>query len=179
MPAKVFKLGPGTLSLGTAGAVDISCQITNSVLTPDIDTDDPVTVLCGDVIPGATSYAWKLTGTLLTDLSAGGIAEYAFTNRNTIVEFEYTPNTAAGVSFTGSLTLHPIDIGGDSGKNLESDFEWPLVGDPVPAWQTPATNATYPATFTYPSSATFPKPADAPATASTSGKGRKSDAIGA
>lgn len=158
MAAKVFKLGPGTLKLGpTATTLDISCQLTNAVLTPDKDTEDPVTVLCGDVIPGASTYQWKLTGTALVDLSSGGMVEYTWTNQNTVQAFEFVPNTAAAATFTGQLVLDPLAVGGDSGKNMAQDFEWSLVGTPTPVFSA-AASATYPATFTIPSETTWPKP---------------------
>lgn len=174
MPAKVFKLGPGTLTLGTE-PLDISCQITDSLLTPNKDSEDAVTVLCGDVIPGAVTYAWQLTGTVLTDLSAGGMAEYCFTNRQSVVAFEYTPNTAAAASFAGQLVIDPLDIGGKSGQNMTAEFEFDLVGDPIPTWPTPGTSATFPARFTFPDTQTYPKapePADPPA----KGRGKASAA---
>lgn len=158
MPAKVFKLGPGTLSLGpTATKLEIGCQLTNAVLTPDKDTEDPVTVLCGDVIPGASTYSWKLTGTALVDLTTGGMVEYTFLHQQEVTAFEFIPNTASGASFTGQLVLDPLAVGGDSGKNMAQDFEWSLVGAPVPVFSA-AASATYPAAFTYPAESTWPKP---------------------
>lgn len=159
MPAKVFKLGPGTLNLGEVGSpLEISCQLTNAVLTPDKDTEESVTVLCGDTIPGASTYQWKLTGTALADLTAGGIVDYTWTNQNTIVTFTFVPNTAAGASFTGELILDPLAVGGDSGKNMSADFEWDCVGSPVPTFVPPVagTEATYPSPVTIPSTATWP-----------------------
>ncbi len=161
MAAKVFKLGPGTLKLGpTATALDISCQLTNAVLTPDKDTEDPVTVLCGDTIPGASTYQWKITGTALVDVSSGGMVEYTWANQNKVAAFEFVPNTEAGAKFTGEVVIDPLAVGGDSGKNMSQDFEWSLVGTPVPTFSD-ALSATYPATFTVPSTATWPKPVDA------------------
>lgn len=163
MAAKVFKLGPGTLKLGpTATALDVSCQLTNAVLTPDKDTEDPVTVLCGDTIPGASTYQWKITGTALVDVSAGGMAEFTWTNQNKIVAFEFVPNTDAAASFSGELVVDPLAIGGDSGKNMTQDFEWSLAGAPVPTWPTPELAKTYPAPFTIPSESTYPTRMDDP-----------------
>ena len=158
MAAKVFKLGPGTLKLGpTATALDISCQLTNAVLTPDKDTEDPVTVLCGDTIPGASTYQWKITGTALVDVSAGGMVEYTWTNQNRVAAFEFVPNAEAGATFSGEVIIDPLAVGGDSGKNMAQDFEWSLVGAPTPTF-TPEAQATYPAVFTIASEKTYPTP---------------------
>lgn len=157
MAAKVFKLGPGTLKLGpTTTALDVSCQLTNAVLTPDKDTEDPVTVLCGDTIPGASTYQWKITGTALVDVSAGGMAQFTWTNQNKIVAFEFVPNTDAAASFSGELVVDPLAIGGDSGKNMTQDFEWSLVGSPTPTWPPAEAGRTFPAATTFASAATYP-----------------------
>lgn len=158
MAAKVFKLGPGTLKLGpTATALDISCQLTNAILTPDKDTEDPVTVLCGDTIPGASTYQWKITGTALVDLTEGGMVQYTWANQNKVAAFEFVPNTDVGTSFTGEVIIDPLAVGGDSGKNMSQDFEWDCVGTPVPVFPD-AQSATYPAVFTIPNTSTYPTP---------------------
>jgi hypothetical protein len=44
----------------------------------------------------------------------------------------FIPNEDAGKAVTGSLTVDPLDVGGDEvKKNMSVDFEWPIVGDPV------------------------------------------------
>ncbi|WP_280383362.1 hypothetical protein [Nocardia wallacei] len=161
MPANVQKLGPGTLKLGpSATALDISCQAVSVTLAPDKDTEDPITVLCGDTIPGASTYAWKLSGTLLTDLSKDGLVQYTWENQNKAVAFEFVPSTAAATAFKGTVVVDPLAVGGDSGKNLQADFEWGVVGTPTPTF--PTKQATVPAPLTYTSTPTFPTAAAEP-----------------
>ena len=46
--------------------------------------------------------------------------------------FTYTPSNAVGATATGTLTIDPLDFGGDDmGKDMTSDFTWTIVGDPV------------------------------------------------
>ena len=79
MPAKVVKLGPGTVKIGETGTeVDFSCQVTAAHVDWTADADDAVTVLCGESVPGARRYSSVLAGSLLSDLGlVGGIVEYS------------------------------------------------------------------------------------------------------
>ena len=135
MPVKSVKLGPGTLTFGPVGTpMDASCQLANGVVTWDKNKDDDLTVLCGDVISGATTYTAKLSGTMVQDLDAGAtsLVAWSWTNKGTEVDFEYTPNTAAGASVSGKCIVDPLDVGttDDYGSTMTSDFEYDCVGEP-------------------------------------------------
>lgn len=139
MTVEFNKLGPGTLELGETGtAVDYACQITGATLAPDASKDDDVPTLCGDVLPGATTYAWTLAGTAVQDLAdPAGLVKFTWDNKGELIPFSYTPSTEADASFAGTVVMNPLGVGGDTaGENMTSDFEWSLVGDPVPTWPT-------------------------------------------
>lgn len=134
MPAKVSKLGPGSLSIGAVGSeVDFSCQVENAQVQWDKSKDDDVTVLCGDVVPGATTYTAQLTGTLFQDTAdPDGIVQFSWANKGTTQPFIFIPNTADAMQVTGELTIDPITVGDDTaGANMDSDFTWDCVGEPV------------------------------------------------
>jgi hypothetical protein len=134
MPATVVKLGPGTLTVGATGTpVDFSCQITAAQVEWNVSADDPVTVLCGDSVPGARTYDAHLTGTLFQDLGlVGGIVEYSWAHKGETVPFEFVPATDVATSVTGDLIIDPISVGGDTaGDNMTSDIDWTIVGEPV------------------------------------------------
>ncbi len=132
MPVKSYKMGPGTLTLGPVGtALDISCQITNAVLEPEFDADDDLPTLCGDTLPGEQKTSWKLSGTAIQDLADGGVIDWTWTNAGSTQPFTFTPSTAAATSFTGSIVVRPLAVGGDVKTRPTSDFEFPVVGDPV------------------------------------------------
>lgn len=134
MPAKSYKMGPGTLTVGEVGSatgIDISCQVTKGVLKPNKDAEDDLNVLCGDVIPGEVTYTWVLEATVAQDLSAGGINLWALENMGKQLPFKFVPNTELKTGFTGTLTVDPIAIGGDVKTKPTSDLEWSLVGQPV------------------------------------------------
>jgi hypothetical protein len=134
MPATVSKLGPGSLSIGDVGSpVDFSCQVENCQVQWDKKSDDPIMVLCGEQVPGATTYTAQLTGTLFQDQAdADGIVRYSWANKGTVVPFVFVPNTADGVQVSGEVTIDPITVGDDAaGANMDSDFTWDCVGEPV------------------------------------------------
>jgi hypothetical protein len=134
MTADATKLGPGTLTIGETGTlVDFSCQVTGARVAWDVNAEDDVPTMCGDVVPGDRTYSSALSGTLYQDLTtADGIVAFSWANKGTSVPFAFTPNTAAGTSVTGTLTVDPLDVGGDdSVAKMTADFEWAIVGDPV------------------------------------------------
>lgn len=132
--AKVTRFGPGTLTLGeTATPIDISCQLISAAIEWDKDKDDDETVLCGDVVPGATTYTAQLTGEMFQDVAdAAGILFYSWEHKGETVPFTFVPNTAAGTEASGNVTLDPITFGSDEPKaNMRSDFTWDIVGEPT------------------------------------------------
>ena len=135
MPAKTYKLGPGSLILGETGTpLEISCQITAITLEFEADAEDDVPTLCGDVVPGDETESGNMTGTMYQDLYVGGIGEYSWTHAGEVVPFAFEPNTELAASYTGEVKLRRLNIGGDVKTSPTTDFEWPLVGIPTPTW---------------------------------------------
>jgi hypothetical protein len=111
---KESRLMDGTLTLGPdtgAGAIDISCQITNALIKSSYDDDgDPVTVLCGETKPAPRKLTGRrLEGTIIQDFdypeSAGGIIDYLWNHDLEVVAFSYTPDSSAAVEMTGTVQL--------------------------------------------------------------------------
>lgn len=140
MAAMSTKLGPGLLKIGTTGTeVDMSCQLSAAKVEWDKDKEDDTPVLCGDTIPGSTTYRSTLSGTIAQDLAAtDGVVEFTWTHKGETHPFVFVPATEAGKQVTGTVTIDPLTVGGDEvKKNMMSDFEWDIVGDPVLADYTP------------------------------------------
>lgn len=139
MPAIVNKLGPGTLTIGATGSeVDFSCQVTAATVSAEVDAEDDVTVLCGENVPGARSYAYALAGTLFQDLNASGIVAYSWAHKGEAIPFVFSPVSAGAAEVSGDVILDPLAVGGDeAGTNMTSDFEWAISGEPT---FTPATD---------------------------------------
>lgn len=134
MPATTVKLGPGTLTIGDVGTpVDFTCQVIGAVVDWSVDAQDPVVVLCGDTVPGERTYTAALSGTLYQDLGlVGGIVEYSWAHKGEEVPFSFIPSTEAAQEVSGTLIVDPLSVGGDeAGANMQSDFEWAIVGEPV------------------------------------------------
>jgi hypothetical protein len=134
MAGTTTKLGPGELTIGSTAPdmLDLSCQLSAAMVEWSKDKEDDIATLCGDTLAGAANYTAKLTGTVLLDLSDGGMVDFTWDNKGVSFSFVFTPNTAAGKSVTGTLTVDPLDVGGDEvKKNMSVDFEWDIVGDPV------------------------------------------------
>lgn len=133
MAGKATKLGPGTLIIGTTGTtLDLSCQLSAAKIEWDKDKEDDTPVLCGESIAGGVEYTAKLTATVLLDLAANGMVDFTWTHKGEQHEFVFVPNTVEGQQVSGTLTVDPLDVGGDEvKKNMSVDLEWDCVGEPV------------------------------------------------
>ena len=145
MPASATKLGPGVLTIGATGTdLDMSCQVSAAKVEWDKDKEDDTPVLCGETVGGGITYSAKLTMSVLLDLSDQGMVDYTWLHKGEQHPFVFEPNTDAGKAVTGTLTVDPLDVGGDEvKKNMSVDAEWDIVGEP--AWgTTPVAGATMP-----------------------------------
>lgn len=134
MPAKVSKLGPGSLIIGVDAAtgLDLSCQVSKAKVEWEKDKEDDTPVLCGETVAGAADYKAKLTGTVLLDLSTDGMVDFTWANKGEQHPFTFIPSTADGKQVTGVLVVDPLDVGGEEvKKNMSVDFEWDCVGEPA------------------------------------------------
>lgn len=152
------KFGPGTFKLGTTPGTDFSCQVQSMTFEPDKDEGDPINTLCGDSVPGSINYTYKLTGTFVQDLAVtAGLVEYAWTNKGTVQDFEFVPNTAAVAKMAGKVVVDPLAIGGEEyGAIMTSDFEWSIVGTPTPTFHT-GSMTTFEATANIPVTVGYPE----------------------
>lgn len=137
MPVNFTRLGSGTLTVGTV-PLDISSQIVGAMLASTSESGDIITVLSGDQISSGQTDSFTLSGSIILDPNTGGIGEFSWTNHGTTQAFVFTPNTDAGLTVTGELTITRLDIGADEyGALLNPDFEWTVVGEPTITWGTP------------------------------------------
>lgn len=134
MPIKSYKL-KGILTLGAA-PLDVSCQLTSCSINPteNVDTEDAIHVLCGDVLPASDTvdYSYTISGTVLQDLAAGGVVDFTWTSAGEEVPFEFVPDDTGADKVEGTCRVIPLTIGGDVPSRPTSDFEWVIIG--IPAW---------------------------------------------
>lgn len=122
--------GPGTVTIGTT-PLDFTCEVLGGKVTHAYeDVGEARTMLCGTVRPATKTRTDGLAFELENDLGAAGLYAYLVTNDLTEVVFDYTPNTANGASWDGTVQLTlPSEIGADQfGSPIVSAVEWAGVG---------------------------------------------------
>jgi hypothetical protein len=126
------KLGPGTLTVGSVGtALDFSGRCTAASVTWKVDSGDSTVVLSGDTLAGDRTYSATLEANVMQgDLTTGGLVDYTWTHKGEVLPFTYTPYSG-GRSITGTLTIDPLDVGGDVGKKPTAAIKWECVGEPT------------------------------------------------
>lgn len=142
MPLTDSRLGPGTL---TFDLLDFSFQASNVRLTPSVDETDGLATLAVPNPAPEASISWALEGTAIQDFEeATGFVNWAMDNALSEVDFVFIPITAVtGLQYSGTVQVRPVEIGGEMGVQVTTDFSMPLVGDPV---RTDATGLTTKAT---------------------------------
>lgn len=125
------RLGPGTLTLGALTGA--GCQMANIRLVPDHSEEDGLPLLCDPLPAPELTTSWKLQGTALQDFekaAAAGFVEFCRVNNGTTQAFTWAPNTAGmdGLTYTGQCQVRAVEIGGDVGVQITTDFEFPVVG---------------------------------------------------
>lgn len=138
MPVKTYKMGPGTLTLGT-GPLDVTCQVSKLQLetTENVQSTDPIPLLCDDDLEtdDVVSLDHELVGTLVQDLTTGGVVAWTWANAKTWQPFTFIPNNNLGAELTGEIRPIPMTIGGDVKTNPTAEIKW-ACRTPVPAWAT-------------------------------------------
>src|SRR5580765_8064980 len=129
MPITDSRLGPGTLTLETNA---FETQVAACRLTPTINsTDGTPTLAVPDPAP-ETDVAWSLNIDAIQDFEeAAGLVNYLMDNALAEVPFEWTPLTADGTKYAGTVQIVPIEVGGDVAVQVVTSVELPLVGQPT------------------------------------------------
>jgi phage-related tail fiber protein len=118
----------------TSAGKDFACQATNVRLSPSVkETGDEVETLCGDVIGADANTSWTLKGSSIQDFDdVEGFVLYCFENDLVEVPFTWQPSATAG-SWSGTVEIRAVEVGGDVNKRLSTDWEWKVTGTGVPA----------------------------------------------
>jgi hypothetical protein len=118
----------GTL---TIDAHAFAKQATNVTLTPSADEDgDTLEALDGSVILPDEVTSWTLDMGIVQDFDDPlGFVEFARANAGEVVPFTWHPN-ATGPSYTGTVKVRAVAIGGDVNARLTATPSWPVQGQP-------------------------------------------------
>lgn len=127
------RLGPGTLKLD---AVEHGWQISNVRLEPSIEDEDGTPTLAEPEPAPLASVSWVLAGSAIQDFELpAGFVNYCLDNALDEVPFEWVPNTTMGgatkLKYAGTCQIRPVTIGGDVAVQVTTDFEFPVIGEPV------------------------------------------------
>lgn len=130
MAAEFTVLGDGTLTLGTT-PTDFSGEVLGAAITHEYeDIGEARTMLDGTVRPASQRRLDGLTASIENDLTAAGLYAYLESNDLTEVAMVFTPNTADGAKWTGTVVATlPSEIGSDEyGAPIASEIELKGVG---------------------------------------------------
>jgi hypothetical protein len=129
MPLVDSRLGVGTILFGT---VDYSYQASNVRLVPSINETDGTKTLAEPQPAPLAELTWALEGTCIQDFTeAEGFVNWAMDNALTESPFTFTPLTSDGTSYAGTVQIRPVEIGGDAGVQVTTDFSMPVIGTPT------------------------------------------------
>jgi hypothetical protein len=131
MPVTVSKLKSGTLTLD---GIAFATQATNvRIVPPDRPSGDDVgEVLSGDPLPAETEAKWSLVINAVQDFdNTAGFVNFTWTSQGEVVPFTWAPSGATGPTFAGTLTVWPVELGGDVNKRLTTEAEFELEAKPT------------------------------------------------
>ena len=130
MPFKDSRLGPGTLKLDTTH--EFNTQASAVRLTPSVESEDGTPTLAEPEPAPLSTITWALNIDAIQDFEeATGLVNYLMDNQLDEVPFEWTPATADGTKYAGTVQIVPMEIGGDVAVQIVTSVELPLVGAPT------------------------------------------------
>jgi hypothetical protein len=121
--------GPGTLMLDT---FEFGAQASAVRLTPDVSSEDGTpTLATPDPAPNST-IAWHLNVDAIQDFDdPAGLVNYLMDNALAEVPFTWTPNTDGGTTYSGTVQIVPMEVGGDVAVQIVTSVELPVIGEPT------------------------------------------------
>lgn len=136
MTVQSYVVQEGTLTLGPvpgggASVTNATAQVESVAVDWSEDVADDRPTLSGESLAGKAKYTATLGGTVIQDLTVGGLTEFTWTNKGKIVPFTLVPSGAAARAITGDVRISPLKVGGDVEEEPSSDFEWGCIGEPV------------------------------------------------
>lgn len=125
-------LGPGTLTLGASGDMrQFAAHTTATSLVPSYSDGDVLNLLDGSTETEVDEETWALEGTFRQQLETDAIEDWCLTNAGEEMTFTFTPVDAVSKSYTGTVKIRAVNIGGDVKTKNTSDFSFPLNGRPT------------------------------------------------
>lgn len=132
MPITESRLKNGTLTLD---ALPFQTQTHNVTLDPKTDErGDSLEVLSGDTITPDDESTWTLHIEAVQDFDdETGFVAFALDRAGDVVPYSWKPN-ATSPTFTGTVRVRPVAIGGDVNARNSTTAEWPCQEAPTPTY---------------------------------------------
>lgn len=131
MTVKASRLGPGHLTLGSAGTIqEFGSQVTKMELAPEYDDGDVVAVLSGEELAEDDDESWKLSGEFYQEHSMTGLVAWCKEHSGQRLPFTFTPEDGEEFIVTGECKVRAVKVGGEVKKRNTTEFEFPCIGIP-------------------------------------------------
>lgn len=132
MTVRTSKLKNGTLTLGDdTESFSAECQATNVRLVPEYETEDGVETLCGDREPDTLTETWTLEIEAIQDFTdPAGFQAWTWEHAGQVVPYSWKPN-ATGPTFSGTVQVYALAVGGEVGARLTESTSWPCLEKPT------------------------------------------------
>lgn len=133
MPVNVTQVGPGELTIGESTSLkSLATTCVGAQVIPNVEKGDPRKVLSGDVIPGARTESATLEVKLLDDFGQQeSVSEWLWEHRGQQMPVSYIPKSALSRRIRGTITVEPINLGGDVDTVPEQTVTFDFVGMPT------------------------------------------------
>lgn len=131
---------------GTGTEMDYSGQATSVAIVPNVNEEDPVEVLDGSRVGGGSTATDTLDFTVISDhASANGLVAFSWNYRGNTINFEFVPDADPLNTWTGTVTMKALQVGGAVGEQLLVEGSLNIVTvDPPAAYGTGAIHTGVP-----------------------------------
>lgn len=122
----------------TLDAQPFGKQMTSVALTPAVRQEgEAIETLTGDTLSPEDVTDWALDLGNIQDFNdPAGFIAFANANAGDEVAFSWQPNND-GPTYTGTVKVRAVGIGGDVASRLTSSTSWPVTGQPTTTYPAP------------------------------------------
>lgn len=125
-------LGPGSLTVGVpASSREWGGECSKAALVPSTSSEDALAMLDGSEISGEDTNTWALEVTVTDNFDFDSLQNFCIANAGKELPFVWVPNNDGGSSYSGTVKIRPIKIGGDVKKKNTNDVSMPLSAAPT------------------------------------------------
>lgn len=130
------RLKGGTLTLD---AQPFGKQMTSVALTPAVRQEgEAIETLTGDTKSPEDVTDWALDLGAIQDFDdPAGFVAFANANAGDEVAFSWQPNATGAATYTGTVKVRAVAIGGDVNARLSNSTSWPVTGQPTTTYPAP------------------------------------------